>query len=90
MGWAITSICRCAEDLGAEPLFVINVGMSHTDHVPMNEMGPWVQDAHWMPSNMPTGQSQATWGAKRAKNGHPKPFQLEDDGNRQRKRWPAL
>ena len=33
------------EDLRAEPLFVINCGMSHKEVVPMDKMGEWVQDA---------------------------------------------
>jgi hypothetical protein len=36
---------QLCEDLNAEPLFVINCGMAHRDHVPMDQMGPWVQDA---------------------------------------------
>ena len=33
------------EDLGAEPLFVINCGMSHKENVPLDKMGEFVQDA---------------------------------------------
>jgi len=36
---------QMAEDIGAEPLFVINVGMAHRDHVPMDQMDEFVQDA---------------------------------------------
>ena len=36
---------QMSEDLGAEPLFCINVGMSHHEVVPMDQMGQWVQDA---------------------------------------------
>ncbi len=67
---------QMCEDLKAEPLFVINVGMSHTDHVPMNEMGPWVQDA-LDAIEYANGPVTSTWGAKRAKNGHPAPFNMK-------------
>ena len=36
---------QMCEDLGAEPLFVINCGMSHQENVPMDKMGEFVQDA---------------------------------------------
>jgi hypothetical protein len=36
---------QLTEDLGATPLFCINVGMSHKEVVPMDQMGQWVQDA---------------------------------------------
>ena len=36
---------QLAEDLGAEPLFDINVGMSHKEVVPLDRMNEWVQDA---------------------------------------------
>jgi len=36
---------QLAEDLGAEPLYCINAGISHKEIVPMDQMGQWVQDA---------------------------------------------
>ena len=36
---------QLAEDLGAEPLFCINAGISHKEVIPMDQMGQWVQDA---------------------------------------------
>ncbi|MGO9618611.1 MAG: hypothetical protein ACLP6W_19665, partial [Bryobacteraceae bacterium] len=36
---------QLAEDLGAEPLFCINVGMSHKEFIPLDRMAQWVQDA---------------------------------------------
>ena len=36
---------QMCEDIGAEPLFVINCGMAHEDSVPNDKLGPWVQDA---------------------------------------------
>lgn len=36
---------QMCEDLRAEPLFVINCGMSHHGNVPLDQMESWVQDA---------------------------------------------
>jgi alpha-L-arabinofuranosidase len=36
---------QMCEDLDCEPLFVINVGMSHREHVPLDQMNEYVQDA---------------------------------------------
>lgn len=65
------------EDMGAEPLFVINCGMSHQpDPVPMNQMEPYVQDA-LDAVEYANGPVTSKWGALRAKHGHPKPFNLK-------------
>ncbi len=63
------------EDLGAEPLFVVNCGLSHHDVVPMEQLQPWVQDA-LDAIEYANGPVTSQWGALRAKNGHPKPFNL--------------
>ncbi len=64
------------EDLGAEPLFVINVGMSHRENVPMDKMHQWVQDA-LDAIEYANGPVTSRWGAVRAKAGHSKPFGLK-------------
>ncbi|MCA1996870.1 MAG: alpha-L-arabinofuranosidase, partial [Armatimonadetes bacterium] len=66
---------QMAEDIGAEPLFVINVGMAHRDHVPMDQMDEFVQDA-LDAIEYANGPADSKWGALRAANGHPKPFGL--------------
>ena len=53
---------QMCEDLHAEPLFVINCGMAHKDHVPMDQMGPWVQDA-LDAIEYANGPLDTTWGA---------------------------
>lgn len=63
------------EDLGAEPMFVINCGMSHREITPMAEMDKWVTSA-MEAIEYATGPVTSKWGAVRAKNGHPKPFKL--------------
>ena len=67
---------QLAEDLGAEPLFCINVGMSHKEVIPLNHMGQWVQDA-LDAIEYANGPETSVWGSLRAKNGHPKPFNLK-------------
>lgn len=87
---------QLAEDLGAEPLFCINVGMSHKETVPMDRMGQWVQDA-LDAVEYANGPTNSYWGAMRAKAGHPAPFNLkymeignENGGPDYVARWPLL
>ena len=67
---------QLAEDLGAEPLFCINAGMSHKEVIPSDQMGQWVQDA-LDAIEYANGPENSVWGGLRAKNGHPKPFNLK-------------
>jgi len=67
---------QMCEDLGAEPLFVINCGMAHGGVVPMDQMQEWVQDA-LDAIEYANGPTTSKWGALRARNGHPKPFGLK-------------
>lgn len=64
------------EELGAKPLFCINVGMSHRENVPMEKMDEFVQDALDCIEYC-NGPVDSKWGAVRAAAGHPKPFNLE-------------
>ena len=65
-----------AEALGAEPLFVINCGMSHKEVAPMSAMDEWVQDA-LDAIEYANGPADSKWGAVRAKNGRQQPFRLK-------------
>ncbi len=67
---------QLAEDLGAEPLFCINAGISHKEVVPMDQMGQWVQDA-LDAIEYANGPENSVWGGLRAKNGHPRSFNLK-------------
>lgn len=67
---------QMCEDLKAEPLFVINVGMSHRENVPMDKMGEYVQDALDVIEYC-NGPADSKWGSVRAKTGHPAPFNLK-------------
>jgi alpha-L-arabinofuranosidase len=87
---------QMAEDLGAEPLFCINVGMSHRENVPMDLMGQWVQDA-LDAIEYANGPTDSVWGGLRARNGHPAPFNMkyleignENGGPAYNERWPLF
>ncbi|MBL8766465.1 MAG: DUF1080 domain-containing protein [Planctomycetes bacterium] len=64
------------EDLNAEPLFVVNCGMSHREVVPLDRLGPWIQDA-LDAIEYANGPVDSRYGAERARNGHPEPFRLK-------------
>lgn len=87
---------QMAEDLGAEPLFCINVGMSHQENAPMDVMDQWVQDA-LDAIEYANGPADSVWGGLRAHNGHPAPFNLkymeignENGGPAYNERWPRF
>lgn len=69
-----------AEDLGAEPVPVVNCGMAcqarNGPCVPLDELGPWVQDALDL-VEFANGPVTSEWGARRAALGHPEPFNLK-------------
>ena len=71
---------QLCEDLGAEPVPVVNCGMAcqarSTEVVPLDQLGPWVQDALDL-IEFANGPVTSTWGAKRAAMGHPKPFRMK-------------
>jgi len=62
-----------SEDLGAEPLYVFNVGMAHSGN---EDPAWWVQDA-LDAIEYANGDITTRWGAERAKNGHPEPFNMK-------------
>ena len=67
---------QLCEDLGAEPLFVINCGMSHKQVVPIDKMSEFVQDA-LDAIEYANGAGSSKWGSLRARNGHPRPYNLK-------------
>ncbi|MCU7548879.1 alpha-L-arabinofuranosidase [Chitinophagaceae bacterium LB-8] len=71
---------QLAEDIGAEPLPILNCGMScqfnTAEVVPLDQLGPYVQDALDL-IEFANGDVNSTWGKKRAELGHPAPFNLK-------------
>lgn len=70
-----------AEDLGAEPLPVVNVGMVEQflvggPNTPLSQIQPFIQDALDL-IEYANGDITTEWGAKRAAAGHPEPFNLK-------------
>lgn len=68
------------EDIGAEPLPIINCGMAcqynSGELCPIEELGPYIQDALDL-IEFANGPITSGWGAKRAALGHPAPFNLK-------------
>lgn len=67
---------QLAEDLGAEPLFCVNAGISHKESISDERIGPWIQDA-LDAIEYANGPITSVWGNIRALNGHPAPFHLK-------------
>jgi alpha-L-arabinofuranosidase len=67
---------QMCEDLGAEAMFVVNVGMAHRDVIPMDKLQEWVDEA-LDAIEYANGPVTSKWGLVRAKNGHPNPFNLK-------------
>jgi alpha-N-arabinofuranosidase len=69
-----------AEDLGAEPMPIVNCGMAcqfnSGELAPLDAIGPYIQDAVDL-IEFANGAVTTPWGAKRAAMGHPKPFNLK-------------
>ncbi len=74
---------QLAEEIGAEPLPVLNVGLAcqyqnnnPKAHVPVDELDPYIQDALDL-IEFANGDTATTWGALRAEMGHPAPFDMK-------------
>lgn len=72
-----------SEEIGAEPLPVLSVGLAcqfqNRDakaHVPVDELQPYIQDALDL-IEFANGDTSTKWGALRAEMGHPAPFNLK-------------
>lgn len=81
-GFGYHEFLQFCEDMGMQPLYGINCGLalgyngSTNNTVPLSQMGPWVQDA-LDAIQYANGDTNTTWGALRAANGHPAPFNLQ-------------
>jgi alpha-L-arabinofuranosidase len=74
---------QLCEDLNAEPVYVTSAGISETPGskewyalCPLDKMEPIVQDILDMLEYC-NGAATTKWGAKRAANGHPEPYNLK-------------
>ncbi len=71
---------QLSEDLGAEPLPIINCGMScqfnASEVVPIDALDPYIQDALDL-IEFANGAPTTKWGKVRSEMGHPAPFNLK-------------
>ncbi|MBA4321586.1 MAG: alpha-L-arabinofuranosidase [Odoribacter sp.] len=71
---------QLAEDIGAEPLPILNCGMSCQfnagEVVPLNDLNPYIQDALDL-IEFANGDISTKWGKLRYTMGHAKPFNLK-------------
>lgn len=69
-----------SEDIGAEPLPILNCGMAcqfnTAEVVPTEELDPYIQDALDL-IEFANGSTESKWGKIRAQMGHPAPFNLK-------------
>ena len=80
-GYGLDEYARQCQDMGMQLLYGINAGLalgyngSANNTVPLDQMGPYVQDALDLIQYC-NGDTNTTWGALRAANGHPAPYNL--------------
>ncbi|HKZ64702.1 MAG TPA: alpha-L-arabinofuranosidase C-terminal domain-containing protein, partial [Chitinophagaceae bacterium] len=71
---------QLAEDIGAEPLPILNCGMACQfntgELVPLEQLDPYVQDALDL-IEFANGSVSSPWGKVRSDMGHPKPFNMK-------------
>lgn len=82
---------QLAEDLGAKPLYVVNVGIWHGGFTPVDSIQPWI-DETLNALEYANGDATTKYGALRAKNGHPAPYNIEyiEIGNENNQDDPTL
>ncbi|MCR4852910.1 MAG: carbohydrate binding domain-containing protein [Prevotella sp.] len=75
-GLGFHEFLQLSEDLGAKPLYVVNVGLWHGGLTPVEELQPWIDEC-MNALEYANGDVTTKYGAMRAKNGHPAPFNIE-------------
>ncbi|MBQ4628345.1 MAG: hypothetical protein IJB44_04640 [Clostridia bacterium] len=79
-GMGMLEFCMLGEALGADLMYVFNVGMScqarNSEYVDGEELDWWIQNMLDGVEYI-CGDVSTPWGAKRAADGHPEPFNLK-------------
>ncbi len=79
-GFGYHEMLQFAEDIGAEPIVVVNCGITCQGRSPvfqpLDALEPYVQSA-LDAVEYANGGMDTKWGAERAKNGHPEPFNMK-------------
>ncbi|MDO5397027.1 MAG: alpha-L-arabinofuranosidase C-terminal domain-containing protein [bacterium] len=80
LGLGFYEYFQFCEDIGAEPVPVMNCGMTCQWHealkIPLEALQPWIDDVLDL-IEFANGAPDTEWGAKRAGMGHPEPFNLK-------------
>ncbi len=72
-GLGLHELLQLTEDIGAEPLFVSNIGLGHGWMQDYQDLGGYIQETLDLIEYC-RGDVTTTYGAMRAANGHPEPF----------------
>ena len=75
-GMGFHEFLQLSEDIGAEPLYVVNVGLAHNDNQPYTALTNYIQDV-MDALEYANGDASTTYGAMRVANGHPLPFNIK-------------
>ena len=77
-GMGLLEFLEWCEDMKAEPVLAVYAGYSlKGDHInPGSDLEPFVQEA-LEEIEYVTGDTNTTWGARRAQDGHPAPFNMQ-------------
>ena len=89
-GMGFDEYLQLAEDLNAKPLYVVNVGLWHGGLTPVDSIQPWIDEC-LNALEYANGPVTSKYGALRAKNGHPEPYNIEylEIGNENNQPSPA-
>lgn len=74
-GMGFHEFLQFCEDINAEPLFVVNVGIGHGWYQDYKNLGDYIQEA-LDALEYANGPIDSPWGKLRAEMGHPEPFNL--------------
>ena len=75
-GLGFDEYLQMAEDMNAKPLYVVNVGLWHGGMTPVDSIQPWIDEC-LNALEYANGPVTSKYGALRAKNGHPAPYNIE-------------
>lgn len=75
-GMGFHEFLQLSEDIGAKPLYVVNVGIWHGGYTPLDSVNTWIQEC-MDALEYANGDVTTKFGKMRAENGHPAPFNIE-------------
>jgi alpha-L-arabinofuranosidase len=75
-GMGFHEFLQLSEDIGAKPLYVVNIGIWHGGVTPVDSIQPWVEEC-LNALEYANGAVTTKYGAMRAANGHPAPFNIQ-------------